>query len=83
MLYMYHSPHAQYLKIVFFLPNVFVLILTLFCVEHACLLYCISVSVYLVCVTLCGHSCRSELLLIIDRKSAAHVLAESVAKQEL
>lgn len=31
---------------------------------------------------LCGHSCRSELLLIIDG-GAAHVPAESVAKREL
>lgn len=30
----------------------------------------------------CGHSCRSELLLIIDG-GAAHVPAESVAKREL
>jgi len=36
-----------------------------------------------VCVLLCKHSYRSELPLIIDWRSLAHVLAESVAKQEL
>lgn len=47
-----------------------------------CVFVCVSISLY-VCVLLCGHSYRSELLLIIDRRSTAHVLAESVAKQEL
>lgn len=40
--------------------------------------FTLDLYVFFVCVV----SCRSELLLIIDRKSAAHVLAESVAKQE-
>lgn len=47
-----------------------------------CVFVCAPICVN-VCVLLCGHSCRSELPLIIDRRSVAHVLAESVAKQEL
>lgn len=34
------------------------------------------------CALLCRHRSRSELPLIIDRRSVAHVLAESVAKRE-
>lgn len=41
---------------------------------------CVCVPISL---NVCGHSCRSELPLIIDRRSVAHVLVESVAKQEL